>query len=96
VREDPARQELAELLLDELRQACANGAAGGFREKRLQVLADDRVKDTLLGRVGPGSLATVTKRSRARKAKYVDIDSPYLEHHAAEGVLRGAGWSCRH
>ena len=44
--EDPARQELAELLLHELRQAGAVGCPGGLAEECFQVPADDRVEQS--------------------------------------------------
>ena len=45
VGQDRAGEEVPELLLYEVRQAGALGAARGFAEKGLQVLADDRVEN---------------------------------------------------
>ena len=46
--EDAAGEELAELLLHELRQAGAVGPMSCFAERGLQVRADDGVEDTAL------------------------------------------------
>ena len=47
--QDPAREELAELLLDEAGQAVSVAAVGGFPEEGLQMFADDGVKHGVLG-----------------------------------------------
>ena len=44
-----AREELAELLLDEAGQAMSVAAVRDFPEEGLQVLADDRVEHGVLG-----------------------------------------------
>jgi hypothetical protein len=50
--QDPAREELAKLLLDEAGQAVAVAAVSDFPEEGLQVLADDGVEDGVLGVAG--------------------------------------------
>jgi len=50
--QDPAREELAKLLLDEPGQAVAVAAVSDFPEERLQVLADDGGEDGVLGVAG--------------------------------------------
>ena len=47
--QDPTREELAELLLDEAGHAMSVAAVRGFPEEGLQVLADDRVEHGVLG-----------------------------------------------
>ena len=47
-----AREELAELLLDEARQAVSVVAVRDFPEEGLQMLADDGVEDRVLGVAG--------------------------------------------
>jgi hypothetical protein len=47
--EDAAREELAELLLDEAGQAMAVAPVGGFPQEGLQMFADDGVEDRVLG-----------------------------------------------
>jgi hypothetical protein len=48
----PAREELAELLLDEARQAVSVVAVLDLPEEGLQVLVDDGVEDGMLGVTG--------------------------------------------
>jgi hypothetical protein len=52
VGQDPAREELAELLLDEAGQAAAVAAVRDFSEEGLQVLPNDGVEDRVLGVAG--------------------------------------------
>jgi hypothetical protein len=52
VGQDAAGEEVAELLLYEVRQASALGALGGLAKKGLEVVADDRVEDDLFRRPG--------------------------------------------
>jgi hypothetical protein len=52
VGEDPAREELAELLRDEAGQAASAAPVGGFSEEGLQIFADDGVEDGVLGVAG--------------------------------------------
>jgi hypothetical protein len=47
--EDSAREELAELLLDEAGQAMSVAPVGGFPQEGLQMFADDGVEDRVLG-----------------------------------------------
>ena len=47
-----AREELAELLLDEARQAVSVVAVRDFPEEGLQMLADDGVEDGVFGVTG--------------------------------------------
>jgi hypothetical protein len=49
VGRDPAREELAELLLDEAGQAVSVAAVGGFPQEGFQMFADDGVEDRVLG-----------------------------------------------
>src|SRR5262249_61601477 len=53
VRQDPAREELAELLFHELRQPGALAALLRLAHERVQVLADHRVEHGVLGVPGP-------------------------------------------
>ena len=48
-RQPAAAEELAELLLDEPRQAFAAAQPSGFRAERLEVIADHLVQHALLG-----------------------------------------------
>jgi hypothetical protein len=48
----PAREELADLLLDEARQAVSVVAVRDFPEEWLKVLADDGVEDGVFGVTG--------------------------------------------
>jgi hypothetical protein len=50
--EDSAREELAELLLDEAGQAMSVAPVGGFPQEALQMFADDGVEDRVLGVAG--------------------------------------------
>ena len=50
--EDSAREELAELLLDEVVQAMSVAPIGGFPQEGLQMFADDGVEDRVLGVTG--------------------------------------------
>ena len=50
--QDPTREELAELLLDEAGQARSVAAVRDFPEEGLQVLADDGVEHGVLGVAG--------------------------------------------
>jgi len=52
VGQDPAREELAELLLDEAGQAVSVASVGGFPQEGLQMFADDGVEDGVLGVAG--------------------------------------------
>jgi len=52
VGQDPAREELAELLLDEAGQAVSVAAVRGFSQEGLEVLANDGVQDGVLGVAG--------------------------------------------
>jgi hypothetical protein len=47
--QDPAREELAEFLLDEARQAVSVAPVGGLPQEGLQMFADDGVEDRVLG-----------------------------------------------
>ena len=49
VGQDPAREELAELLLDEAGQAVSVASVGGFPQEGLQMFAGDGVEDRVLG-----------------------------------------------
>lgn len=49
VGQDPAREELAELLLDEAGQAVSVTRVGGLVQEGLQMFADDGVADGVLG-----------------------------------------------
>ena len=51
--QDPAREELAELLLDEAGQAVSVAAVGGFPQEGFQMVADDGVEDRVLGVARP-------------------------------------------
>jgi len=48
-----AREELAEFLLDEARQAALVAAIRGYPEEELQVLTNDGVEHGVLGITGP-------------------------------------------
>jgi hypothetical protein len=50
--EDSAREELAELLLDEAGQAMSVAPVGGFPPEGLQMFADDGMEDRVLGVAG--------------------------------------------
>ena len=50
--EDSAREELAELLLDEAGQAMSVAPVGGFPQEGLQMFADDGVEDRVLAVAG--------------------------------------------
>ena len=50
---DPAREELAELLLDEGGQAVPVAAVGGFPQEGFQIFADDGVQDRVLAVARP-------------------------------------------
>ncbi len=50
--QDPAREELAELLLDEAGQAVSVAPVGGFPQEGLQMFADDGVEDGVPGVAG--------------------------------------------
>jgi hypothetical protein len=50
--EDSAREELAELLLDEAGQAMSVAPVGGFPQEGLQMFADDGVEDRVLSVAG--------------------------------------------
>jgi hypothetical protein len=50
--QDPAREELAELLLDAAGQAVFVAPVGGFPQEGLQRFADDGVQDGVLGVAG--------------------------------------------
>ncbi len=47
--QDPAREELAELRLDEPGQAVSIAPVRGFPQEGLQMFADDGVEDRVLG-----------------------------------------------
>jgi hypothetical protein len=49
VGEHTAREELAELLLDEAGQAVSVAPVGGFPQEVFQMFADDGVEDRVLG-----------------------------------------------
>src|SRR5439155_7293385 len=66
--ERPAGQELAELALDELREAAAVAARGDLGEKGLEIFADDPVENGALrspGLVADGTHARCTCQRRA-------------------------------
>ena len=50
--QDPAREELAELLLDQAGQAVSVAPVGGFPQEGLQMFPDDGVQDGVLGARG--------------------------------------------
>jgi len=75
-REDAAREELAELTLDEERQAVAGGSRVG--EEALEMLAKDAVEDAVLQ--SPRLVWPPRARSRARVLGRPDIAS--LMHEA--------------
>ena len=67
--ERSARQELAELALDEAGKSAAVGAVGGLAQEGFQVLAHDAMEDGALR--GPGLIRGDGHRRRASEARAV-------------------------